>query len=65
MQLALDHGFQRYVQSELACGAPLYRRYFAPDIFARFRAAKRSVDPQSIFNRGWVFPFDSQTKAQA
>lgn len=58
MQLALDHGFERYIQSELASSAPLYRRYFAPDIFARFGATKRSFDPQSIFNRGWVFPFD-------
>ena len=56
MALAAEHGYRRYIQSELPSGPATYERYFGPGRYAELRELKRRQDPRSILNRGWVFP---------
>ena len=45
MQLALEQGFRRYLQSELSGGPDSYRRYFAPAILTRFLEPQARCQP--------------------
>jgi FAD/FMN-containing dehydrogenase len=58
MHLALKYGFHRYIQSELVDGPQTYLRYFNPGIFSQLQVLKQSLDPQSLFNRSWMFSAD-------
>jgi hypothetical protein len=55
MQLVLTHGFRRYIQTELACGPELYKRYFGQEVYTAFLRLKQSHDPGSIINPACVF----------
>jgi hypothetical protein len=56
LQLAINNGYQRYIQTELAKGQEIYERYFDKRIFDAFRALKEKLDPKFILNRDSVFP---------
>jgi FAD/FMN-containing dehydrogenase len=55
LALAIDHGYRRYVQSEIPAGPRFYRRYFGDELYKALWRRKRAQDPQNILNRGWVF----------
>jgi FAD/FMN-containing dehydrogenase len=54
-EMALAHGYRRYVQSEVPCGPHLYERCFGSEVYSRFRELKQHQDPDHLLNRGWVF----------
>jgi hypothetical protein len=54
-EMALAHGYRRYVQSEVPCGPGLYERCFGSEVYGSFRALKEQQDPHDLLNRGWVF----------
>jgi FAD/FMN-containing dehydrogenase len=62
MNLVLNRGYHRYIQTEIPLGPEVYTQYFAPDVLQAFQELKRHYDPGSILNRGSVFGFtDSKT----
>jgi hypothetical protein len=58
MEITLERGYQRYIQSEMPRGPRIYKQYFGPELYSEYHHRKRSQDPDAIFNRGSVFPYD-------
>jgi FAD/FMN-containing dehydrogenase len=53
--LVYKQHYQRYIQAENQAGPTLYREYFNPATYARFKALKQQLYPEFLFNRQSVF----------
>jgi FAD/FMN-containing dehydrogenase len=55
MQMTIQRGYRRYIQSELPGDLDSYAQYFGAQLLSDFCDVKRQLDPDGLLNRETVF----------
>lgn len=58
--LAQREGYRRYLSAELSTGPAVWQSNLDDATYQAFAALKRELDPDHVFGRGQVFPYDEE-----